>query len=141
MRQDVYNYLNDSGFEISMQALTSMQGKDYRAIFETLMLSLDPFYPFKEGARFEEEFIPALKALRYPFSHQIDVKWLAAVASPHSWPYLLGVLHWLVELCRVRYVSASFTLDPNTYHALDEKRILSQWSPHNPGSNPSTRRI
>ncbi len=109
MRQDVHNYLNDSGFEISMQALTSMQGKDYRAIFETLMLTLDPFYPFKEGARFEEEFIPALKSLRYPFAHQIDVKWLAAVASPHSWPYLLGVLHYLVEMCRVRYVSTSFT--------------------------------
>lgn len=102
MRQDVYSYLNDIGFEISMQALTSMQGKDYRAIFDMLILNLDPFYPFKEGARFEEEFVPALKALRYPFVHQLDPKWLAAVASPHSWPYLLGVLHWLVECCRVR---------------------------------------
>ena len=101
MRQDVYNYLNSAGFEISMQALSSMQGKDYRAIFNALILNLDPFYAFKEGARFEEEFLPALKAVRYPFSHQIDSKWLAAVASPHSWPYLLGVLHWLVELCQV----------------------------------------
>ncbi|PPQ89088.1 hypothetical protein CVT25_006460 [Psilocybe cyanescens] len=102
MRQDIYSYLNDSGFEISMQALTNMQGKDYRAIFDTLVLTLDPCHPLKEGARFEEEFIPALKALRYPYSHQIDPKWLAAVASPHSWPYLLGVLHWLVELCKMR---------------------------------------
>ncbi|KAF8969804.1 HEC/Ndc80p family-domain-containing protein [Flammula alnicola] len=102
MRQDVYNYLNESGFEISMQTLTSMQGKDYRAIFDTLVLTLDPCHPLKEGVRFEEEFIPALKALRYPFTHQIDTKWLAAVASPHSWPYLLGVLHWLVELCKMR---------------------------------------
>lgn len=104
MRQDIYSYLNDSGFEISMQALTNMQGKDYRAIFDTLVLTLDPCHPLKEGARFEEEFIPALKALRYPYSHQIDPKWLAAVASPHSWPYLLGVLHWLVELCKVKIV-------------------------------------
>jgi kinetochore protein NDC80 len=102
MRQDVHNYLNSVGFEISMQALSSMQGKDYKAIVAFLITSLDPYYPFKEGARFEEEFIPALKAARYPFAHQIDSKWLAAVASPHSWPYLLGVLHWLVELCRVR---------------------------------------
>lgn len=102
MRQDVHAYLNEAGFEISMQTLTSMQGKDYRAIFDTLVLTLDPFHPFKDGARFEEEFLPALKALRYPFAHQIDPKWLAAVASPHSWPYLLGVLHWLVELCKVR---------------------------------------
>lgn len=100
MRQDVFHYLNESGFEISMQSLTSMQGKDYRAIFDTLLLTLDPCYPLREGARFEDEFIPALKALKYPFAHQIDPKWLAAVASPHSWPYLLGVLHWLVELCK-----------------------------------------
>lgn len=107
MRQDVHTYLNESGFEISMQALTSMQGKDYRAIFDTLVLTLDPNYPLREGARFEEEFIPALKALRYPFAHQLDPKWLAAVASPHSWPYLLGVLHWLVESCRVSELSTA----------------------------------
>ena len=89
------------GHEISMPMLTSMQGKDYRAIFDTLVLTLDPCHPLKEGVRFEDGFIPALKALRYPFAHQIDTKWLAAVASPHSWPYLLSVLHWLVELCKV----------------------------------------
>ncbi|KAH9483757.1 putative kinetochore protein NDC80 [Psilocybe cubensis] len=102
MRQDVYNYLNDSGFEISMQALTSPQGKEYRAIFDTLVLTLDPSHPLKEDARFEDEFIPVLKALRYPYAHQIDTKWLVAVASSYSWPHLLGVLHWLVELCKMR---------------------------------------
>lgn len=101
MRQDVVNYLNSSGFEISMAMLANIQGKDYRAIFHSLVLTLDPYYPLKEGTRFEDEFVPALKALQYPFAHQIDQKWLAAVASPHSWPYLLGALHWLVELCRV----------------------------------------
>ncbi|PPQ64676.1 hypothetical protein CVT26_002766 [Gymnopilus dilepis] len=97
MRQDVFHYLNESGFEISMQSLTSMQGKDYRAIFDTLLLTLDPCYPLREGARFEDEFIPALKALKYPFAHQIDPKWLAAVASPHSWPYMLGMRNWYLE--------------------------------------------
>ena len=101
MRQDLYNYLNESGYEISMPMLTSMQGKDYRAIFDTLVLTLDPWHPLKEGVLFEDEFIPALKALQYPFAHQINTEWLAAVASPHSWPYLLGVLHWLMELCKV----------------------------------------
>jgi len=101
MRQDVYNYLKGSECEIPMTALTSMQGKSYRAIFNILVLTLDPFHPLKEGARFEDEFISTLKTLRYPFAHQLDAKWLAAVASPHSWPYLLGVLHWMVELCEV----------------------------------------
>jgi len=43
-----------------------------------------------------------LKALRYPFASQIDTKWLAAPASMHSWPFLLGMLHWLVEMGKVR---------------------------------------
>ncbi|KAJ3511680.1 hypothetical protein NLJ89_g3955 [Agrocybe chaxingu] len=122
MRQDVYNYLNESGFEISMPALTSMQGKDYRAIFDTLVLTLDSSYPFKDGARFEEEFVPALRALRYPFAHQLDPKWLAAVASPHSWPYLLGVLHWLVELCKMRtdYLCSGHPTIQNPEHVPEE---------------------
>jgi len=124
MRQDVHTYLNDIGLEISMQALTSMQGKDYRAIFDTLILNLDPFYPFKEGARFEEEFVPALKALRYPFVHQLDAKWLAAVASPHSWPYLLGVLHWLVECCRVRS-TGHFCNDTLIWHQTRSEYLVS----------------
>ena len=41
-----------------------MQGGDYHAIFETLVLTVDPFYLFKDGARFEEEFIPALRSVR-----------------------------------------------------------------------------
>lgn len=103
MRQDVYNYLNSSGFEIAPGTLTSISGKDYKAIFETLVLTIDPYYPFVEGAKLEEEFVPALRALRYPFSQLIDQRWLAAVASPHSWPSLLGVLHWLVEVCKVSH--------------------------------------
>jgi kinetochore protein NDC80 len=102
MKQDIFNYLQSSGFEISSASLNSIQGKDYRAIFDFLLLNLDPSHPLAPNARFEDEFVPALKSLRYPFAHQIDNKWLAAPASMHSWPSLLGVLHWLVELCKVR---------------------------------------
>lgn len=101
MRQDILSYLQSSGFDISMATLANIQGKDYRAIFDFLILNLDPFHPLNQNARFEDEFVPALKAVRYPFAHQIDNKWLAAPASMHSWPSLLGVLHWLVELNKV----------------------------------------
>jgi kinetochore protein NDC80 len=102
MRHDIFNYLQSSGFDISMTSLANIQGKDYRAIFDFLLLTLDPSHPLSSNARFEDEFVPALKSLRYPFAHQIDNKWLAAPASMHSWPSLLGVLHWLAELCKVR---------------------------------------
>jgi kinetochore protein NDC80 len=101
MRQDILGYLqNQLGLEITMSTLTNIQGKDYRAIFNELLLHLDPNHILNQP-RFEDEFVPALKAVRYPFAHQIDNKWLAAPASMHSWPSLLGVLHWLVEMCKV----------------------------------------
>lgn len=86
-----------------MHTLSSITGKDYRAIFQHLVTIVDPAYPFDARLRFEDEFQPALKALRYPFSAQIDNKWLAAPASPHSWPALLAALHWLVEMGKVTY--------------------------------------
>ncbi|KAJ2930091.1 hypothetical protein H1R20_g7019, partial [Candolleomyces eurysporus] len=102
MRQDILGYLqNQLGLEITMSTLTNIQGKDYRAIFNELLLHLDPNHPLNQP-KFEDEFVPALKAVRYPFAHQIDNKWLAAPASMHSWPSLLGVLHWLVEMCKLR---------------------------------------
>ncbi|EAU88162.2 hypothetical protein CC1G_03834 [Coprinopsis cinerea okayama7 len=101
MRQDILAYLQANGFEITMSTLTNIQGKDYRTIFDFLLLTLDPYHILNQP-RFEDEFVPALKALRYPFAHQIDNKWLAAPASMHSWPSLLGVLHWLVEMCKLR---------------------------------------
>lgn len=102
MRQDILAYLQtELGLEITMSTLTNIQGKDYRAIFNELLLHLDPNHILNQP-KFEDEFVPALKAVRYPFAHQIDNKWLAAPASMHSWPSLLGVLHWLVEMCKVR---------------------------------------
>ncbi|KAJ7285626.1 HEC/Ndc80p family-domain-containing protein [Mycena rebaudengoi] len=102
MRQEISSYLKSAGYEISLATLNNIQGKDYRAIFDFLVLVLDPCHPLNQNARFEDEFVPALKALRYPFAHMIDNKWLAAPASMHSWPALLGVLHWLVEACKIR---------------------------------------
>lgn len=102
MRQDIFVFLQSAGFDIAPTTLTNIQGKEYRTIFEFLVRDLDPGYPLS-GGRFEDEFAPALKAFRYPYAHNLDNKWLAAPASMHSWPPLLGVLHWLVEMCKASY--------------------------------------
>ncbi|OAX41313.1 hypothetical protein K503DRAFT_863957 [Rhizopogon vinicolor AM-OR11-026] len=102
MKQDIYSWLQATEFDISMQTLSSITGKDYRAMFQHLVTIVDPAYPFDARLRFEDEFQPALKALRYPFAAQIDNKWLAAPGSMHSWPALLAVLHWLVEMGKAR---------------------------------------
>lgn len=125
MRQDIFNYLKSSGLDISMATLQNIQGKDYRAIFDFLVLMLDPAHPLNSNARFDEEFVPALKALRYPFAHHISDKWLAAPASMHSWPSLLGVLHWLVDLCKVRHRSVYLNLALKLQFELRDEHLLS----------------
>lgn len=102
MKQDIYSWLQATEFDISVQTLSNITGKDYRAMFQHLVTIMDPGYPFDSRLRFEDEFQPALKSLRYPFSAQIDNKWLAAPGSMHSWPALLAVLHWLVEMGKAR---------------------------------------
>ncbi|KAG2116506.1 HEC/Ndc80p family-domain-containing protein [Suillus discolor] len=102
MKQDIYSWLQATEFDISVQTLSNITGKDYRAMFQHLVTIVDPGYPFDPRLRFEDELQPALKALRYPFSTQIDNKWLAAPGSMHSWPALLAVLHWLVEMGKAR---------------------------------------
>ena len=103
MRQDIVSWLQSTEYDISMQTLANITGKEYRNIVQYLFSMLDPGYPFDPQARFEDEFIQALKCIRYPFVGQIDPKWLAAPASMHSWPHLLGVLHWLIVMCKVRH--------------------------------------
>lgn len=102
MKQEIYSWLQATEFEISMQTLSNITGKDYRAMFQHLVAIVDPGYPFDSRLRFEDEFQPALKAVRYPFAAQIDNKWLAAPGSMHSWPALLAALHWLVEMGKAR---------------------------------------
>jgi kinetochore protein NDC80 len=47
----------------------------------------------------EEEVPKILKSLGYPFT--IHKTSLSNVGSPHTWPILLGALHWLMELVKV----------------------------------------
>ncbi|KAF9258895.1 hypothetical protein L218DRAFT_704847 [Marasmius fiardii PR-910] len=101
-RAEIYSYLKDNPpQDFTIQKLTNVTGKDYRCIFEHLVQAINPMCLPGEQTRFEDVFIPTLKALRYPWVNALDNKWLAAPASMHSWPSLLGVLHWLVEMCKM----------------------------------------
>jgi kinetochore protein NDC80 len=107
MRQDILNWLQSTGYDISMQTLLNITGNNFRSIVFHLVLQLDPNYFYDPNCKFEDEFVATLKSLQYPFANQIDPKWLAAPASMHSWPFLLGVLHWLVhmsQVCRLVYL-------------------------------------
>lgn len=105
VRQDIISWLGGTEYDISTQTLTKMTGKDYRNVFQFLLTMLDPGYSSDPQVCFKDEFVSALKCVQYPFVGQVDPKWLATLASMHSWPSLLGVLHWL---CKMRGKSVPF---------------------------------
>ncbi|EMD38609.1 hypothetical protein CERSUDRAFT_135519 [Gelatoporia subvermispora B] len=102
MRQDVVTWLHSNGYDVAPQILQAITGKDFRMVFQTLINILDPTWPFSPDQRFEEQFLPPLRALRYPYVGQLDVKWLVTPSAMHTWPPLLAMLHWLSELGRAR---------------------------------------
>ncbi|KAI0559772.1 kinetochore protein NDC8 [Gracilaria domingensis] len=93
--------------------LTSPSSKDFQTLFLFLVRRLDPTYNFIK--RFEDEIPALLRGLGYPFS--ISKSALSAVGSPHTWPTLLGVLTWLVNMLKYSeaYIAAQAsgsTMDP-----------------------------
>lgn len=108
MRQDILLWLQDTEFNITMAVLRDVTVKDFREIFYHLVGLIDPGHLFNTSARFEDEFMLSLKALKYPYVNQIDVKWLVSPAAMHSWPSLLGMLHWLVEIAKVSSIFSLF---------------------------------
>lgn len=101
MRQDIAAWFKENEFDLQPQQLVNIMGKDFRGIFEQLVLFIDPDWPFDPNKKLDEQLIQALRALHYPYLHNIDHKWLPTPSAPHSWPTLLGMLHWLAELGKV----------------------------------------
>lgn len=50
--------------------------------------------------RFEDELPILLKMLGYPYTMSRSA--LSAMGSPHTWPALVGVLHWLMNMVRLK---------------------------------------
>ncbi|EPT05898.1 hypothetical protein FOMPIDRAFT_1026782 [Fomitopsis schrenkii] len=115
MRQDVVTWLLDNGFNYSPQVLQQITSKDFRTIFQDLVKLLDPQWPFTEQ-KFEDQFVQSLRALRYPYLGQLDIRTLTTPGAMHTWPLLLGVLHWLAELGRVDSSLVPDEFEDNNYH-------------------------
>ncbi|KAI0736882.1 HEC/Ndc80p family-domain-containing protein [Fomitopsis betulina] len=119
MRQDVVTWLLDNGFNYSPQVLQQITSKDFRTIFQDLVKLLDPQWPFTEQ-KFEDQFVQSLRALRYPYLGQLDIRTLTTPGAMHTWPLLLGVLHWLAELGRDPTLQDSSLVpdefEDNNYH-------------------------
>ncbi|KAG5183685.1 HEC/Ndc80p family-domain-containing protein [Tribonema minus] len=92
------NYLADYGYDqpISAKILTRPSGRDFNNIMGFLFRQFDPAWQPSPGARFEDEVIPFLKSIHYPFT--LSKSLLQAVGAPQSWPKALAAISWIVEL-------------------------------------------
>ncbi|KAG0635503.1 HEC/Ndc80p family-domain-containing protein [Tuber brumale] len=98
----IFEYVVNNGFELEMKhtlgpnSLKSPTQKDFSMVFQWLYKRFDPNYNFQKAI--ENEVLPILKTLRYPYASTITKSQLAAVGSMNSWPQFLGILYWMMEL-------------------------------------------
>ena len=92
------SYLMESNYDmpISSKILNAPSAKDFQNMFLFLYKQLDPSYHLVK--KFEDEVPVMMKALKYPFAGEISKSQLQAVGSMHTWPSLLAMLVWMIEL-------------------------------------------
>lgn len=124
------------GAQMTARTLASASSKEFIAIFTFLLQRLDSTFEFASAGgggtggerggergggggggggvgaggggarRFEDELPLLLKMLGYPYTMSRSA--LSAMGSPHTWPALVGVLHWLMNMVRLKEV---YTVD------------------------------
>eukprot|EP01052_Picozoa_sp_SAG31_P028938 SAG31_NODE_2836_length_5019_cov_2.059350_2_plen_204_part_00 len=94
--KSVIMHLSESGYDanISPKILHAPTSKDFANMFGFLCCQLDPNH--KPNPSLVDEVLETMKSYRYPFS--ISKSALQSIGSPHTWPHLLAVLGWMVEL-------------------------------------------
>ena len=100
--KDILQFLSENDYQhaISMKTMMIPTSKEFLRVFSFLYsrISPDETYNTLMEKKPEEEVPKILKSLGYPFT--IHKTSLSNVGSPHTWPILLGALHWLMELVR-----------------------------------------
>ncbi|XP_042241458.1 kinetochore protein NDC80 homolog isoform X2 [Homarus americanus] len=104
----ILDFLHKNGYEYQVQrrSLLTPSTKDFANIFNFVYRHLDGSYTLPN--RIEEEIPRLLKLLHYPV--QMPKSSFITVGSPHTWPSVLAMLAWLVDVA-VIYES----IDPLIY--------------------------
>ncbi|XP_022109018.1 kinetochore protein NDC80 homolog [Acanthaster planci] len=93
--RDIIEFLTQHGYPHPLNAkmLMTPTTKDFLKIFQFLYNFLEVKYA--PAQKFEEEIPQIFKTLKYPFN--ISKSSMFTVGSPHTWPNILGALHWLLN--------------------------------------------
>ncbi|AFM99175.1 chromosome segregation protein [Encephalitozoon hellem ATCC 50504] len=92
----IFKFLVENGYDgqVSQKILHNPSSKDFQSIFKFLYGFIDDFV---FSSRFEDEVVMVMKNLRYPYCGEITKSQLSAI-TPHTWPVILSMCSWLVEL-------------------------------------------
>ncbi|KAF9921409.1 kinetochore-associated Ndc80 complex subunit ndc80 [Linnemannia zychae] len=98
---NIVTFLTQSGYPhvITSKNLTHPTNKDFQDIFKFLYLKMEPGYEFQK--KFEDEVPVLLKTMRYPAADSISKTSLYTVGTPHSWPNMLALLGWMVDVIMI----------------------------------------
>eukprot|EP00794_Sanderia_malayensis_P005940 gene5940-6630_t len=96
MIDEVLHFLSINGYphQMSQKILSAPTSKDFIKIFEFLYGILDK--QEKIDGKVEEEIPRLLRQIGYPFP--IPKSTMFTIGSLHTWPTLLGALHWMVDI-------------------------------------------
>lgn len=106
MSAEITEFLSQRNFELetkhtlSHTSMTSPTMNDVKYIFQFLYKCIDPAYNFQNRG-LDQEVHPLLKQLRYPYIQDISKSALSAPGSTNTWPILLGLFHWMMQLAKM----------------------------------------
>ncbi|KAF9289013.1 autophagy protein [Mortierella alpina] len=97
----IVDYLTQNGYPHTITPKNLMQptNKDFQDVFKFLYQKLEPRYLFQK--KFEDEVPVLMKTMRYPAADTISKTALYTVGAPHSWPSMLALLGWMVDVIKV----------------------------------------
>ncbi|KAJ1511858.1 kinetochore-associated Ndc80 complex subunit ndc80 [Coelomomyces lativittatus] len=100
-QQNINEYLQSKGYPqiLGPKSLISPTKKDFELIFKFLYARIDPRYEY--GKKFEDDVAHIIRhSIKYPFADSISKSSLHAVGSVQTWPHILAMLDFFVELLK-----------------------------------------
>lgn len=107
-REEIFQFLEQRGYSqtpLSERTLSNPTTKDFQEIFKFIYHCFDGKQVSSLSSlqkKFEDEVPVLLRAAGYPYAADISKSHLQAIGAQHSWPGMLAMLHWFVQVIIVR---------------------------------------
>ncbi|KAJ1901969.1 kinetochore-associated Ndc80 complex subunit ndc80 [Kickxella alabastrina] len=99
-QQRIISFLSTHGYQgiLTPKTLATPTVKEFQTIFRFLYAQLDPRYVYGYQKKFEDDALHILRGIHYPYVGNISKSHIYSAGSMSTWPGLLAMLLWMVEL-------------------------------------------